>query len=80
MDNIHSNGRDSFTMDFGIGQQIGDVDFVPNGGGIQPGCTNRRKRSGMKSFHKTSSQSNISLKQNFICQVYEINQIWPPFD
>ena len=44
VDNIHTNGEESLTIDFGIGLQIGDVDFVPNGGGIQPGCENRRKR------------------------------------
>ena len=43
VDNIHTNGQGSLTIDFGIGLQIGDVDFVPNWGGIQPGCANRRR-------------------------------------
>ena len=62
VDNIHSNGQDSFTVDFGIGSQIGDVDFVPNGGGIQPGCMNRRKRS--RSWVTTTYKTAAGIQSN----------------
>ncbi|CAH1788455.1 unnamed protein product [Owenia fusiformis] len=37
VDIIHTNGGDNL-INYGIGKQVGDVDFYPNGGGRQAGC------------------------------------------
>ena len=39
IDVIHSNSADHYFL-MGIGKISGDVDFYPNGGGVQPGCEN----------------------------------------
>ena len=67
VDNIHTNGQGSLTIDFGIGLQIGDVDFVPNGGGIQPGCENRRRRiwTQLGATYKTAVDSTGSSDNYF---------------
>ena len=67
VDNIHTNGQGSLTIDFGIGLQIGDVDFVPNGGGIQPGCENRRRGiwTQLGATYKTAVDSSGSSDNYF---------------
>ena len=40
VDAIHSMGKEGFVMDFGTLVPVGHADFYPNGGGVQPGCSN----------------------------------------
>ncbi|KAI8494204.1 hypothetical protein Bbelb_279640 [Branchiostoma belcheri] len=38
VDIIHTDGSSILTLGFGLDQQVGDVDFYPEGGAQQPGC------------------------------------------
>ena len=38
VDVIHTAGKDHLIMDYGTLKAMGDVDFYPNDGGLQPGC------------------------------------------
>jgi hypothetical protein len=40
VDVIHSNGEAIYVGGFGIAEAIGHVDFYPNGGRAQRGCSN----------------------------------------
>ncbi len=40
VDVIHSNGEAIYVGGFGIAEPIGHVDFYPNGGRAQRGCSN----------------------------------------
>lgn len=42
IDVIHTNGRVLLKVGFGLPQPIGHVDFYPNGGAKQPGCSKKR--------------------------------------
>ncbi|XP_077987386.1 inactive pancreatic lipase-related protein 1-like [Glandiceps talaboti] len=39
VDAVHTDGNNVITLGFGAFQPVGDVDFYPNGGKSQPGCT-----------------------------------------
>ena len=44
VDIIHTHGKGGVKT-FGTRIPLGHVDFYPNGGGVQPGCRSKRKRS-----------------------------------
>ncbi|XP_069692084.1 pancreatic triacylglycerol lipase-like [Periplaneta americana] len=44
IDVIHTNGKVLEKVGLGLPQPIGHVDFYPNGGAKQPGCSPRRRR------------------------------------
>ncbi|PNF27578.1 hypothetical protein B7P43_G02266 [Cryptotermes secundus] len=44
IDVIHTNGRVLLKVGLGLPQPIGHVDFYPNGGAKQPGCSKKRNK------------------------------------
>jgi len=41
VDVIHTHGKNGVILNLGTMRPLGDVDFYPNGGGVQPGCINK---------------------------------------
>ena len=41
VDVIHTAGKEGNIMDYGTLKPMGHIDFYPNGGGRQPGCSSK---------------------------------------
>ncbi|XP_012256057.2 pancreatic lipase-related protein 2-like isoform X2 [Athalia rosae] len=61
VDIIHTDGSESLVDGFGLLKPMGHVDFFPNGGREQPGCTD------VKNSVVVSHQNDESLDKNIIC-------------
>lgn len=51
VDVIHTDGSDVFTDGFGLSRPLGHLDFFPNGGREQPGCTDVKNSIVYSHFH-----------------------------
>ncbi|GFG40076.1 hypothetical protein Cfor_01426 [Coptotermes formosanus] len=64
IDVIHTNGRVLEKVGLGLPDPIGHVDFYPNGGAKQPGCSKKRNKLlfPITSFIKNSANREINLQ------------------
>lgn len=66
VDIIHTDGSDDFSDGFGLLKPMGHIDFFPNGGKEQPGCTDVKNSVVYSHFHGTSfSKPRLSQRKKF---------------
>lgn len=62
VDVIHTDGGDSYIADYGMLEPLGHIDFYPNGGQKQPGCS-LNKKDNSEEIKETEEQIYDILKR-----------------